>query len=68
MSMILSVANQGLRGGLTAPKHVSILLASLIDLSSFLACTVAYFFFVSIFWIPEEAEDDVEDEENYTSS
>jgi hypothetical protein len=68
MSMILSVANWGLQGGLNAPNLVSVLLASLIDLSSFLACTAAYFQAVSILWNPEEAKDGVEDEENYTSS
>ncbi len=67
MSMILSVANWGLQGGPTAPNLVSVLLASLIDLSSFLACTAAYFQAVSILWNPEEAKDGGDDGENSSS-
>jgi hypothetical protein len=61
MSMILPVANLGLQGGLTAPNLVSVLLASLLELTSFLAFTA-----VSIIWNPEEANYGVEDEENCT--
>jgi hypothetical protein len=61
--MVLSIANLGLQGGLTAPNLVSILLASLLELTSLLAFTA-----VAIIWNPEEAKDSVEDEENYTSS
>jgi hypothetical protein len=68
MSMILSAANLGLQGGLAAPNLVSVLLASLVELTSFLACTAAYFQAVSILWNPEEAKDGLENEENYTSS
>jgi hypothetical protein len=64
----LSLANWGLQGELTAPKLVSILLASLLELTIFLAFTAAYFQAVAILWNPEEAKDGVEDEENYTSS
>jgi uncharacterized integral membrane protein len=64
MSMILSVANWGLRGGLTSPKLLSVLLASLLELASFCACTAAYLQAVLLLWTPEEAEDDAEDEEN----
>ena len=68
ISMILLVAYLGLQGGLTAPNLVSVLLASLLELTSFLACTAAYFQAVSILWNPEEAKDGVEHEEKYTSS
>jgi hypothetical protein len=64
MSMILSLAKWGLRGGLTSPKHASVLLVSLIELASFLACTAAYVQAVLLLWTPEKAEDDAEDEEN----
>jgi hypothetical protein len=63
----LSVANRFLQGGLTAPKLAPALLASLLELASILACTAACFQAVLILWTPEEAEDDVEDEENCTS-
>ncbi len=63
MSMILSAANWGLQGGLTAPNLVFILLASLLELTSFLAFTA-----VAIIWNPHEANGGVEDEENITSS
>jgi hypothetical protein len=66
MSMILSVASWGLQGGLTAQNLNTVLLASLLELTSFLAFTAAYF--VRILWNPEEAKDGVEDEENYISS
>jgi hypothetical protein len=51
-----------------APNLVSVLLASLFELTYFLAFTAAYFQAVSILWNPEEAKDGVEDEENYASS
>jgi hypothetical protein len=66
MSMILAVANWGLQGGLTAPQHVSVLLGSQLKLASYLACTEANLVAVAILWTLKEAEDDAEDEENYS--
>jgi hypothetical protein len=62
--MILSVANLGLQGGLIAPNLVSVLLASLPELTFYLAYTAAFFQAVLIIWNSEEAENVVEDEEN----
>ncbi len=61
-------SNWGLQRGLTAPNLGPVLLPSLLELTSFLGCKAAYFQAVLILWTPEEAEDDVEDEENYTPS
>ena len=55
MSMILSVANWGLQGGLNAPNLVSVLLASRVELTSFLAFTAVYFQAVLILCNPEAA-------------
>jgi hypothetical protein len=67
MRMILPAANWGLQGGLTAPNLVSILLASLLELTTFLAFTAAYVQAVSIIWNPEEAKDGGDDGENSSS-
>ena len=63
MSMLLSVASWGLQGGLSTPKAVFVLLVSVLGLTSFWACTAAYFQAVTIIWNPEEEKDDVVEDE-----